>query len=74
MARTAMALPDEKSQMRGYIEISRVVAESIVDHSIGQPVKSYQQKVAPTNWIVTDQCQNTRTVSITILFFEMTPH
>ena len=52
-------LPDEKSQMRRYVEISRVVRKTIVDQSISKPVKSYQEEVFPSDWIMLNKRQNT---------------
>ena len=54
-------LPDKKSKMRRDIEIGGIVGQTIVDHRISKPVKSYQKKVSSANWIVLYQCQNTET-------------
>ena len=55
----SLQLPDEKPQMRRNIEICWVVGETVVDHGISKPVKSYQKEVSSPNWIMSYQCQNT---------------
>ena len=44
-------LPNEESEMRRNIEISRVIRETIVDHRVSKPVKSYQEKVSSSDGV-----------------------
>lgn len=47
----ARYLPNEKSEMRRNIKIGGVIGETIVDHRVSKPVKSYQEKVSASNRI-----------------------
>ena len=61
-------LPDKKSKMRRNVEISWVVRKTIVDQSISKPVKSYQEEVFPSDWIMLNERQNTESMNSDVLW------
>ena len=44
------------------IEVGRVVGQPVIHHCIGQPVKSYQEEVFPSDWIMLNERQNTESM------------